>query len=286
GRAGAEQALEIFTELGESWWAARAMRTIGMTLISDGHLDRAQDYLIGAIAEFRSEDDPWWMARTQRNLAEMRLAERRPEEARELLEDALEVFKRDGNRYSEAQTLRVYGEVLAAQARGAHRDGEHRQASNLFTRAGFSLDRAAEMFKQRGELWEEARCLRAAGEVGDPANGLRELEMVRRAEEMLLALGDSWGAARTALSEGRVLARLGRTDEAVTELRRALAEFEELDDHWLMATSLRYLGEAYLDGGRGEGAVEPLEQAREIYRSLGNEAGMRRTLELLRQAGS
>ncbi|TDD46312.1 tetratricopeptide repeat protein [Nonomuraea terrae] len=280
----AERALVLFTDLGESWWAARARRTIGMTLFSDGHLDRAQDFLIDAIAGFRAEEDLWWMARTQRNLAELRLAERKPEEARELLEYALEVFERDGNRYSEAQTLRVYGEVLAAQARGEHRAGEHRQAAVLFTRAGFSLDRAAEMFRQRGELWEEARCLRAAGEVGDPDNGLRELDYVRRAEDILAALGDSWGVARTAVSAGRALARLGRTAESELELRRAGAAFEELEDRWWMALSLRYLGEAHLDAGGRAAAVEPLEQARAIYRSLGNEAGMRRTLELLRRA--
>ncbi|MGP3963626.1 ATP-binding protein [Nonomuraea sp. 3N208] len=280
----AEQALEIFTEVGESWWAARCMRGIGMTLYSDGHLDRAQDYLIGAITAFKGEEDLWWMARTQRNLAEMRMAERRPEEARELLEGALDIFKRDGNRYSEAQTLRVYGEVLAAQARGELAAGDHRAATHLFTRAGFSLDRAAEMFRQRGELWEEARCLRAAGEVGDPANGLRELEYVRRAEEILVALGDSWGVARNAVSAGRGLARLGRIEESEAELRRAVQAFEELEDRWWMARSLRYLGEAHLDAGGRQAAVAPLEQAREIYRSLGNEAGMRRTLELLRRA--
>ncbi|MFF4617929.1 ATP-binding protein [Nonomuraea jabiensis] len=281
----ARRALETFEELGETWWAARAMRTIGMTLFSDGHLDRAQDYLIGAITAFKGEEDLWWMARTQRNLAEMRMSERRPDEARELLEDALEIFKRDGNRYSEAQTLRVYGEVLAAQARVEHRAGDLRPAANLFTRAGFSLDRASEMFRQRGELWEEARCLRAAGEVGDPDNGLRELDFVRRAEEILVALGDSWGVARTAVSAGRALARLGRIEESERELRRAVRGFEELEDRWWMARSLRYLGEAHLDAGGRGAAVEPLEQARDIYRSLGNEAGMRRTLELLRRAG-
>lgn len=280
----ARQALEIFTELGESWWAARSMRTIGMTLFSDGHLDRAQDYLVGAVTGFKGEDDVWWMARTQRNLAEMRMAERRPEEARELLEDALEIFKRAGNRYSEAQTLRVYGEVLAAQARGERRAGDHRAAANLFTRAAFSLNRAAEMFRQRGELWEEARCLRAAGEVGDPANGLRELDYVRRAEEILAALGDSWGVARNAVSAGRALARLGRIEESEEQLRRAVSGFEELQDRWWMALSLRYLGEAHLDAGGRQAAVEPLEQAREMFRSLGNEAGLRRTLELLRRA--
>jgi tetratricopeptide (TPR) repeat protein len=283
-RVDAERALELFTELGESWWAARAMRAVGMSLFSDGHLDRAQVHLTGAIDAFRAVDDPWWMARSQRNLAELRLAERRPEEARELLEDSLEVFKHAGNRYSEAQTLRAYGEVLAAQARGLRRDGDHRAALDGFTKAGFSLDRAASMFRQRGELWEEARCLRAAGEVGDPSNGLRELEFVRRAEEILAALGDSWGVARTALSAGRALARLGRIEESEQELRRAVQAFEDLDDQWWMALSLRYLGEAHLDSGGRQAAVTPLRQAREIYRSLGNEAGMRRTLELLRRA--
>ncbi|MEV2267316.1 ATP-binding protein [Nonomuraea africana] len=283
---GATEALKIFTELGESWWAARAMRTIGMRLFNEGNLDRAQGYLIDAITAFRAEEDYWWMARTQRNLAELRLAERRPEEARELLEDALEVFKRDGNRYSEAQTLRAYGEVLAAQARGLRREGDHRAAADLFTKAGFSLDRAAEMFRSRSELWEEARCLRAAGEVGDPTNGLRELDDVRRAEEILSALGDSWGVARTHLSAGRALARLGRKAEAETELLRGVAAFEALGDQWWMARSLRYLGETHLDAQDRAAAVPPLERAREIYRSLGNEAGMRRTLELLRRAES
>ncbi|MEU5862436.1 tetratricopeptide repeat protein [Nonomuraea sp. NPDC047529] len=280
----AEQALEIFDGLGETWWAARATRTVGMTLFSGGHLDRAQDYLVRAITAFKAEDDLWWTARTQRNLAEMRMAERRPEEARDLLEDALEIFQRAGNRYSEAQTLRVYGEVLAAQARGERLAGDHRASDALFVRAGFSLDRAAEMFRQRGELWEEARCLRAAGEVGDPASGLRELEYVRRADEILVALGDSWGVARTAVSAGRALARLQRIEESEHELRRAVRGFQELEDRWWMARSLRYLGEAHLDAGGSGAAVGPLEQAREIYRSLGNEAGMRRTLELLRQA--
>ncbi|WP_433240976.1 tetratricopeptide repeat protein [Streptosporangium sp. CA-135522] len=284
-RADAERALEIFTELGESWWAARAMRTVGMTLFSDGSLDRGQGYLIDAITAFKGEEDRWWSARTQRNLAELRLAQRRPEEARRLLEDALEVFKQDRNRYSEAQTLRAYGEVLGATARALHARGETRAAGEDFTRAGFSLDRAAETFRLRGELWEEARCLRAAGEVGNPANGLRELTYVRRAAEMLVALGDSWGVARAELSAGRAHGRLGRTREAQEALRRAVRAFEELDDRWWMARSLRYLGEAHLEAGDPQTAILPLRRAQDIYRSLGNQAGMGRTIELLRRAG-
>ncbi|GAA5059758.1 hypothetical protein GCM10023259_046080 [Thermocatellispora tengchongensis] len=282
--ADAERALGILTELGESWWAARAMRTVGMTLFSAGNFDRAQQYLIDAIAAFRAEDDPWWSARTQRNLAELRLAQRRPEQARELLEDALAVFKRDGNRYSEAQTLRAYGEVLAAQARMLNQAGESRAAQDAFTKAGFSLARAAEMFRQRGELWEEARCLRAAGEVGDPRNGLRELEFVRRAAEILSALGDSWGEARTLVSSGRAHARLGRFAEADADLHGAVRAFEELGDRGWTARSLRYLGEVRLDAGDRRSAVVPLTQAQDIYRSLGNQSGMARTLELLIRA--
>ncbi len=283
-RTDAERALEIFNDLGETWWAARAMRSVGMSLFNDGNLDRAPGYLIGAIAAFKGEEDRWWSARTQRNLAELRLAQRRPEEARELLEDALKVFQHDRNRYSEAQTLRAYGEVLGATARALHAQGEARAAAESFTRAGFSLDRAAEMFRLRGELWEEARCLRAAGEVGNPANGLRELTYVRRAAEMLTALGDSWGVARAELSAGRAHSRLGRTREAQRSLERAVHRFEDLGDRWWMARSLRYLGEAHLEAGDRETALSLLRQAQDIYRSLGNQAGMGRTLELLRRA--
>ncbi|MER6170086.1 tetratricopeptide repeat protein [Streptosporangium sp. NPDC001681] len=282
--ADAERALEIFTDLGESWWAARAMRTVGMTLFNNGNLDRGQGYLIGAVTAFKGEEDRWWTARTRRNLAELRLAQRRPEEARELLEEALEVFERDRNRYSEAQTLRAYGEVLGVTARGSHAAGDSRAAEEAFARAGFSLDRAAEMFRLRGELWEEARCLRAAGEVGNPANALRELTYVRRATEMLTALGDSWGVARAELSAGRAHGRLGRTREAQESLLRAVRDFEELGDRWWMARSLRHLGEAYLEAGERQAAVDALRQAQDIYRSLGNQAGMGRTLELLRRA--
>ncbi|MER7213577.1 tetratricopeptide repeat protein [Streptosporangium sp. NPDC000239] len=283
-RQDAERALDIFTELGESWWAARAMRSVGMTLFNDGNLDRAQGYLNEAIAAFKAEDDRWWTARSQRNLAELRLAQRRPEEAAEPLEDALAVFQHDRNRYSEAQTLRVYGEVLGATARALESQGEAKAAGENFTRAGFSLDRAAEMFRLRGELWEEARCLRAAGEVGNPANGLRELIYVRRAAEMLTALGDSWGVARAELSAGRAHGRLGRTGEAQQALTRAVRQFEELGDRWWMARSLRYLGETHLEAGDCEAALPLLEQAQDIYRSLGNQGGVGRVLELLRRA--
>ncbi|MDP9841058.1 tetratricopeptide (TPR) repeat protein [Streptosporangium lutulentum] len=282
--ADSERALEIFTDLGESWWAARAKRTVGMTLFSDGNLDRGQNYLIDAIAGFKGEEDRWWAARTQRNLAELRLAQHKPREARELLEEALEVFQDDRNRYSEAQTLRAYGEVLGATARVLHADGDSRAAEEDFTRAGFSLDRAAEMFRLRGELWEEARCLRAAGEVGNPANGLSELVYVRRAAEMLAALGDSWGVARAELSAGRAHGRLGRTREAQESLRQAVRHFEELGDRWWMARCLRYLGETHLEAGDPQAALTSLRQAHDIYRSLGNQAGVERTLKLLRRA--
>ncbi|MEV0583632.1 tetratricopeptide repeat protein [Nonomuraea sp. NPDC050310] len=283
-RACAEEALEIFEELGERWWAARAMRTVGMALFNDGHLDRAQVHLLDAIASFQTAEDPWWTARTRRNLAELRLAQRRYDEARELLEDALRVFESEGNRYSEAQTLRAYGEVLGAQARALNREGAGHAARELFALAGFNLDRAAEMFRRRGEDWEEARCLRAAGGVGNPDNRLQELAFVQEAEAMLTALGDSWGVARTTLSTGRALARLQRWEEAFTALGRAVEAFEALDDRWWKARSLTYLGEARLDSGGGALAVPDLEEARELYRTLGNEAGMRRTLELLRRA--
>src|SRR5690606_10650137 len=160
--------------------------------------------------------DRWWLARTQRNLGELRLEQRRYTEARGLLEQALATFQANGHAYSYAQSLRALGEVMAAEARDLAAHGRIRQAEGGFAQAAMVLERAAKAFRLRHEQWEEARCLRAAGEVGDPRNGPRELAHVSRAEEMLVALGDAWGVARTRLSVGRALDRLGRREVAVT----------------------------------------------------------------------
>ncbi|GLY82440.1 ATP-binding protein [Actinoallomurus iriomotensis] len=280
-RTSAGEALAIFEELREPWWAARAMRTVGVCLRDAGNLDEGQRHLLAAIAGFASVGDRWWHARTQRNLAELRLAQGRHQEARALLDEALGVFESDGNRYSEAQTLRAMGDVSAAEAADLRARGDGLAADAAFNRAAQVLERAAEMFRLRHEQWEEARCLRAAGEVGDPKNGLRELAFVRRAMDTLEGLGDTWGVARTELSEGRALSRLGRTEEAVIALRHTAGTFRELGDRWFQARCLRTLAEILIDAGRPAEAREPAEEAVRIYQSLGNEVGEARAEHIL-----
>jgi tetratricopeptide (TPR) repeat protein len=280
-RTSAEEALAVFEELREPWWAARAMRTVGVNLRDAGNLDEGQRHLLAAIEGFGAVGDRWWRARTQRNLAELRLSQGRHQEARDLLEQALGVFESDGNRYSEAQTLRVLGEVSAAEAGELRARGDVLAADAAYNRAAQVLERAAEMFRLRHEQWEEARCLRAAGEVGDPKNGLRELAFVRRATGTLEGLGDSWGVARTELSESRALSRLGRVDEAVTVLRRAAGTFRELGDRWLQARCLRTLAEILVEADRHAEGREPAGEALRIYQSLGNEVGETRARNVL-----
>ncbi|WP_147267976.1 ATP-binding protein [Spongiactinospora rosea] len=281
--ADAERALEIFTQGGHTWWAARAMRAVGMTLSSEGNMDRGETFLVEAIAAFRAEGDRWWSARSQRNLAELRLRQSRLDEAAVLLESALNVFEEDGNRYSEAQTLRVYGEVLSAQARSRSSGGDPAGAGGAFIRAGLTLHRAAEMFRARGEQWEVARCLRAAGEVGNPGreHGLLELEQVRKAADILSSLGDTWGEARTLVSAGRAHARLGRYADAENALNAALHAFHELGDRWWAAQSQYYLGRVRLDARRAGDAEAPLRQAYDDFATLGDQAAMRRVREYL-----
>ncbi|HEX2315402.1 MAG TPA: tetratricopeptide repeat protein [Thermomonospora sp.] len=283
-QADALAALELFEGLREGWWIARAQRAVGMTLRRAGNLDEAQGRLQRAAETFRDEGDVWWRARTQRNLGELRLAQRRYAEARELLEEALAVFRRNGNNYSQAQTLRALGEVLAAEARDLRSRTRHEEAERRFTQAAAILERAAEAFRLRHEQWEEARCLRAAGEVGDPRNGLRELTFVVRAEEMLAGLGDTWGVARTRLSIGRALDRLGRLEEAVRAIQSAADAFRELEDRWGEARSLRTLAEVLVAAGRLDDARVPADRALEMYRRLGNEAGEARARVVLARA--
>ncbi|WP_214106743.1 tetratricopeptide repeat protein [Acrocarpospora catenulata] len=280
----ARRALDLLTAQGETWWAARAMRAVGMTLFSGGNLDSGQEYLTRSVTTFKAEGDRWWTARTQRNLAELRLAQRGYGEAAALLEEALSTFEADGNRYSEAQTQRALGEVLAAKARSLLEAGEDLAAERQYILAGNALRFAIKAFHDRHEEWEEARSLRAAGEIGDPNNRLTEYRNVTDAKEMLAKLGDSWGVARTEISEGRVLERLGRPREAVAAMRRASSEFEALGDRWWQARSLRGEAEMLLRADRREDAREPARQALAIYLSLGNEVGARRARDVLDRA--
>ncbi|MDL4819283.1 ATP-binding protein [Actinomadura opuntiae] len=281
----ASAALRVFTGNREMWWRARALRSTGMCLRDAGNLDEGQRYLIEAIDAFGAEGDAWWQARTRRNLAELRLAQRRYEEARHLLETALEVFQRNGNRYSEAQTLRALGEVLASEARALRASGDGAAAEVKYSLAAPALERAAEAFRLRGEQWEEARCLRAAGEVGDPRNGLRELTFVRNAGRVLADLGDVWGVARTRVSEANALARLGRHAEAADTVRLAVAEFDGLGDRWWQARGRRTLAEILLDAGDRAAARRPAREALDLYRSLGNAAGESRARAVLARTG-
>ncbi|MBA9005573.1 ATP-binding protein [Thermomonospora cellulosilytica] len=282
--ADAREALRLFEELRERWWTARALRAVGMTLRNAGNLDEAQRYLERAVETFREDGDQWWLARTQRNLGELWQAQRRYTEARELLEQALATFQANGNAYSYAQSLRALGEVMAAEARDLAARDRVRQAEGRFVQAAAILERAAEAFRLRHEQWEEARCLRAAGEVGDHRNGLRELAFVSRAEEMLAALGDTWGVARTRLSVGRALDRLDRKDEAVAAIESAVESFRSLEDRWWEARALRTLAEVLLGAGRAGQAVRPAGQALEIYRALGDEAGATQAQAVLDRA--
>jgi hypothetical protein len=277
-------ALEIFTGLREQWWAARAMRTVATNLRAAGNLDAAQRHLIDAIKAFGAVDDRWWQARTQRNLADIRQSQGRYKEARKLLEDARGVFEENCNRSSEAHTLRTLGEVIAAEAREAHRRGDEPTAERKFNLASLTLEHAAERFRYRQEPWEQARCLRSAGDVGDPRSGLRELSFVRTAKDMLEGMGDAWGVARTLLSEGQALARLHRHNEAADALRQALEGFRELGDRWWQARTLRTLAEVLMDADRPTEAREPAAQALEIYRSLGNAVGQARAQATLTKA--
>src|SRR5690606_33823364 len=194
------------------------------------------------------------------------------------------VFQRNGNRYSEAQTQRVLGEVLAAEARALRERGEDREANARFALAESALQSAIQAFHDRQETWEEARALRAAGSVGNPANLLQEHRHVQHAKEMLERLGDSWGVARSEYAEGHALHRRGRLPAAIDALRRVADRFAELGDRWWQARSLRTLAAFLLEAGRAAEARDTAAKALEIYTGIGNAGGIARTREVLDRA--
>ena len=113
--------------------------------------------------------------------------------------------------------------------------------------------------------WNLSAALEAAFDIGDR----------KAVVELLATIDEAPPVQHTPLIEaiaahyrGRLLALDGDFDEAEPMLHAAAARYEELDARFELARALLRLGEL-LAVGRPADAADPLEQARQIFASLG-----------------
>jgi len=180
-------------------------------------------------------------------------------EAIDHLHQALAIRRELGDRSGEAQTALSIGEwyfkmgggpATATQAYQAALEAA-RQADrpSLITAA---LSNLGEMYLELGRLEEAADCFRQVRDVStDPT---------------------AYGQAYALHNLGRIYVELGRLKEAIASLRQALPMHERTGDLSGIATTYRYLGQAYQAAGEFQSARESWAAALAIFRQVGRES--------------
>jgi predicted ATPase/class 3 adenylate cyclase len=233
GERWAEQALAIYTELGNLSWQARALNQLGMRAYFEGRWDDAQTYYRRAVEAFERIGDQWNAAITAANRGEILSNQGRHDEAEQAVRPAERILRASGALSDTAFALGILGRTAA-------RAGQPLSALRLLEEARASYLKAGE----RNEV--------AATEVGI-AEALvyagRAEEALARAEEMTsggLARAGRPNASALSRVRGFALARLG----VIPQARQALAE--SLD-------AARSRGDAYDEALAADGLIRLAE---------------------------
>ncbi|MFB9903893.1 AfsR/SARP family transcriptional regulator [Allokutzneria oryzae] len=209
------RALEISQELGKPCGDRSVLHNLGGVYLRLGRTAEAEEALLRSLELSRELGDPGTAALTLLSLGELCAERDRPKEALEHFACCLKEMERLGNRWS-AALARLH--LAEAQARV----GQLPQA-----RANSEL--ALGLMRELGSEWGEAAALRARGLV-HRAEGRLDDAMVchLRGSRMFHDCADRYLHAQSTVELGRVLAALGRPEEAARAWREALATYEEI----------------------------------------------------------
>lgn len=215
--------------------------------------------------------------------------------------DALALAERAGDAYLHAMAGMRYGDALRAQGRNPEALARFEEAAATFTRLGLPVEAARSRI---GWVWvaaslgrfEEAlkaartarRVLLAHGELFRAANLLQSigglylrggryraaLRAFTAAQALYLRVGEHArrGLAQTHANRGLTLNALGRQREALMELELARDVYRAMGEHAGMARVLRSIGEHHLALGRYAAALRAFEDAQAAMRALDSHA--------------
>ncbi|MGW2292011.1 ATP-binding protein [Streptomyces phaeochromogenes] len=196
--------------------------------------------------------------------------------ALEMFEEAARLFADAGDELGYARTSNYRG--LAHQ-----RAGQLDEAAELFEWAAVELPRCGDLRAGGLARLNAADVEFARGRLPRAAEGATE------ARTTLLAVDDSYNAARAATLLGRVCVGDGRPDEAERWLSGALAVLREVAAHYETARALDALGEAAELRGQRELAQGHYREALDLYVDVnrpGPAEGVRERLRRLDEGGT
>jgi CHAT domain-containing protein/tetratricopeptide (TPR) repeat protein len=288
-----QQALSVWRELGDQYWAARAFSRIGVAYYSLSRYEKAIEYYEQALAISREIKD-----RTGEGIAlnEMGLVYRnlgRYDEAIEYFEQSLAIARALKNRANEGTALTSLGtayyglgryekameyfEQSLVIARALKNQASEGVAISALGSAYYGLsryDKAIEYYEQALVLAREVKNRASEGtalnNLGLAHNYLGRHEKAIEYLEQALAIARE---VKNRANEGGTLTSLGiayyglsRFEKAIEYYEQALAIAREVKTRVGEGSALNSLGVAYYDLGRYEKAIEYFEQSLAIAR--------------------
>ncbi|MET8982528.1 tetratricopeptide repeat protein [Streptomyces sp. NPDC004539] len=252
-------ALAVRRRIGDRRGTAVSVNALGLLGLRRRELAEARSRFEESAELFGALGDRRWSALIRGNLAETLCELGRGAEAAEIVERALTDFRALGDRFGEGNAL-----FLLSWAR---------RESGEFDAAGLAIqDALAIAADESNPVWRGHWLAEAARVERARENPAEALRLFRESASVQRKLGDTAREAAALAGAGEACRELGRPEEAVKLLRRAVAGFRGVDAPWQLAGALGGLADA-LDAGTGAGGQEAYEAARaareEALRLLG-----------------
>ncbi|MEV0702107.1 BTAD domain-containing putative transcriptional regulator [Saccharopolyspora sp. NPDC050389] len=225
-----EEALRLFTELGDCHGRALALRNLAFVDRMTARFDSAAERYSAAIDGFREVGDLVAEAHTLVSLAQVHADLRRFGEATDTLEESMRLCRRTGNRRVEAQAWQRFGELYLQQ--------------ELFDKAERSFRQVLELVRPMSDRVGEVFALSGLGMTWTAQNRFLEAEKVlTRALELCEVVSAHLGEGRVLLALGWLHLARRELNSADEYLQRASDSFEELRAKFWQARTLDALAQ-------------------------------------------
>ncbi len=308
-----QQALPVWRELGDPYWTAWSLSSIGAANNSLNRYDKAIEYFEQALTIYREIKNRAGEGGTFSNLGTSYFGSNSYEKAIEYYEQALVIFREAKDRTTEGRTLNNLANaniylnrydkaiVYLEQALAVYREIKDRSGEGV---AVISLgnvyyivsryEKAIEYYEQSLAISREAKNRVSEGtalnNLGLAYTNLnrheKAIEYFERALAIAREVKDQDAEGDTLNNLGIAYGNLTRHEKAIEYLDQALAIARKVKNRWGEGGTLNFLGTNHHSLGRYEKAIEYLEQALVIHREVNNRFGEGIALNLLGQAYS
>ncbi|MGH9969473.1 MAG: CHAT domain-containing protein, partial [Pyrinomonadaceae bacterium] len=260
-----DKALSLWRQLGQKYWEALCLNSLGQTYNSLDDKQKALDYFNQALALQRDVGDRHGEASTLDAVAEIYHQLGEEQKALDYFNRALPLRKSLGDMRGEGLTLIGLGRVYFTL-------GETLKALELF-------NQGLPLFNAVSDRSGEATTLANIGKIYSHIGHSQEsLEFYNRALALYVAVGNRSGEAKTRIDIGGVYYGLGEKQKALDLFTQALSFFRAVNDRNSEGITLNNIGLVYSSLGEKQRAMEFFNLALPPQIAVGNRGGEATTL--------